>query len=301
MKTSIVIPAHNSAAVIPQVFQALKRQDYAEFEVVLVDDASTDETVNIAKTFAGGLNLRVLRSEKNLGRARARNFGIENCSGELIILLDSDMEAVPSYVRLHVTLHLQKKRAVGVGALRYPKPLAGRALARYYSTRGGARLKPGRKLPGKYFVSCLASFPKTLFVEVGGFNPEFSTYGGEDLELGLRFEKSGAHLEYLPHAVGYHHHLRSLKEVVMTLEKYGETGIPIVLRSHPEFARDLYLEDLITRRKPSFILELISSDRLQKPLLNLAGSFESGWLPAGLLTLLHYGAYRRGFKRAPRL
>jgi glycosyltransferase involved in cell wall biosynthesis len=297
MRTSIVIPTHNSAAVIPLVFQALKRQEYNEFEVVLVDDASTDGTAQTAEACAGGLKLRILRSEENLGRARARNFGIENSRGDLIVLLDSDIEAVPAYVGLHVALHARRERAVGVGALRYPESLAGRALARYYSSRGGARLQPGQRLPGKYFVSCLASFPKTLFTEVEGFNPEFSTYGGEDLELGLRFEKCGAHLEYLPRAVGYHHHLRSLKDVVKTLEKYGETGIPIVLRSHPEFARDLHLEDL-TAGKPSFMRDLIGSDLLQKPLVNLAGRFESGWIPAGLLTLLHYGAYRRGFRRA---
>ncbi len=297
MKVSVVIPAHNSAAVIPLVLQALDRQDYTEFEVVLVDDASTDGTAQAAQASAGGLCLRILRSDENLGRARARNFGIENCDGDLIILLDSDIVAVPSYVRIHVTLHSKQNRAVGVGALRYPEPLAGRALARYYSSRGGARLKPSQRLPGKYFVSCLASFPKLLFDEVGEFNPEFSTYGGEDLELGLRFEKSGAYLEYLPQAVGYHHHLRSLKEAVQALEKYGESGISIVLRSHPEFARDLHLED-ITSGKPSLIRDSISSNLLHKPLLNLAESFESGWIPSGLLTLFHYGAYRRGFKRA---
>ena len=301
MKASIIIPAYNASATLGIVLQALIQQDFTDFEVIVVDDASTDNTSQIAESFTGALDLRLFRPEENLGRARARNFGVEKSRGEIVLLLDSDIEAVPDYVSAHLALHEEESRAVGVGVLRYPPTLAKKALACYYATRGGARLKPGQPLPGKYFVSCLASFRRTLFDEIGGFHPGFRLYGGEDLELGLRFEKSGARLVYLPGAIGYHHHLRTLKEVVSTLERYGRHGIPLVLDRHPEFAREMALDDVMPGLSgkaniiSGILRRLLTSSVFAVPLLEIASRLEAHRLPSGLLTYLHYCAYRRGF------
>lgn len=297
MKASIVIPAYNAAATLGLVLQALMKQDFSDFEVIVVDDASTDDTSGVAERFFGRLDLRALRAEENLGRAKARNFGVEKSKGEIVLLLDSDIEAVPAYVSAHLTLHDREPRAVGVGVLRYPPPLAKRALARYYSSRGGSRLKAGEPLPGKYFVSCLASFRRSLFDEIGGFHHGFHTYGGEDLELGLRFQKNGATLAYLLDAIGYHHHLRSFKEVIATLRRYGQYGVPLVLEHHPEFASEMRLDDLNSDHPTTktYLRRLAASSIFFAPLLEIASLFESRRLPSLLLTYLHYCAYRKGF------
>lgn len=301
MKASIVIPAYNASPTLPLVLDALTEQNTTDFEVIVVDDASADNTSAIAEEYTKKLDFRVFRACENLGRARARNFGVEKSKGDIVLLLDSDIQTVPEYVWAHLSLHEKESKAVGVGALKYPPELAKKALARYYSARGAARLKQGQPIPGKYFVSCLASFRRTLFDEVGGFDTRFRYYGGEDLELGLRFEKSGAHLAYIPEAVGYHHHLRPLKEVISTLEKYGREGIPIVLSRHPEFAAELALEDLTDLRKTrtgwlkAVMRRSVSSPLFFYPLLEIAGLLQDGYLPSPLLTYLHYRAYRKGY------
>ncbi len=302
MTASIVIPAYNASATIGLVLAALTRQDFFDFEVILIDDASTDNTVELAAEFSTKLSLNIHRIEENLGRARARNFGVEKSSGEVVLLLDSDIETISNYVSSHLALHERQSRAVGVGALRYPPHLAKKALARYYSSRGGERLKPGEALPGKAFLSCLASFPRSLFDELGGFHAGFRIYGGEDLELGLRFQKSGAALTYLPSAIGYHHHLRTLKEVVRTLAEYGKHGIPQVLDLHPDFAVQMKLDDLHkgTFNQKRILRTIATSGIFFRPLLEIASAFESNKLPSALLTYLIYCSCRRGYAQSLR-
>ncbi len=299
MKISVIIPAHNASRTLTITLDALRRQTFRDFEVVVVDDASEDATSWVADSYSPHLDLQIVRPPENLGRARARNLGIERARGDILLLLDSDIEPVPDYVSLHVTLHRNRPRAVGVGALRYPDYLSGKALAQYYSSRGGARLQPGTPLPGKAFISCLASFRRTLIEEVGAFDPAFRVYGGEDLDLGLRFRKAGAELTYLPEAVGYHHHLRDLDEVMRTLEKYGEFGIPIVFDRHPEFAARMKLDDLLAG-KNNHLRHLAASAPPYRLLRSIAAVFQNRKLPAPLLTYLIYCAYRTGYRRSLR-
>jgi len=305
MRASVVIPAFNAAATVPLVLRALQNQDFRDFEVILVDDASTDDTRSIAEKNAGNLELRIIRNFTNQGRAITRNLGVGQSHGEIIILLDSDIEIAPNYISAHLRLHESLPRAVGIGALRYPPHLAKRALARYYISRGGARMRLGQPLPGKYFVSGLASFSRALFEEEGGFDERFQTYGSEDLELGLRFYAAGAKIQYLPKAVGYHHHLRPMKEVMAILHQYGREGIPVLLAKHPDFAADLRLDDqtgLIPAGSPSGLMRrLLMASFFFSPAAALADLCQNVPLPSMLLTYLHYAAYRRGFSEYLRL
>jgi glycosyltransferase involved in cell wall biosynthesis len=300
MDVSIIIPAYNAASTIGLVLSALAHQDFPDFEVVVVDDSSEDDTTDIAAGFSDQLNLRLLRLSSNAGRAHARNCGVEESMGEIILLLDADIEVVPSYVSMHRDLYESELTVVGVGALKYPPPLARKAMGRYYSRRGAAQLDPGQPLPGRYFISGLASFRRSLFTRVGGFDEAFRFYG-EDQELGLRFQKVGAHLLHLPNAVGYHHHLRPFDEILATLDKYGFEGIPLVLERHPEFARDLRLEDLTGNPPMSWfkgaIRRFAVNPLFNAPLAAFVKYFESYPLPSPLLTYLIYSAYRRGYIR----
>jgi GT2 family glycosyltransferase len=298
MEASLVIPGCNSAKTLPLVLGSLNRQDFTDFEVVLVDDASSDDTSRIAQERRGGLDLKIIRHEENRGRAASRNDGIEQAQGRIILLLDSDVEVAPGYVSTHLALHRQQANAVGIGSVRYPDYLAGQALARYYVTRGASKIGPNRPLPGKYFLSGVASFPRPLFDQAGGFNLHFHFYG-EDLELGLRFAQLGAKLYYLPQAIGYHHHLRPFKEVLELLDRYGRESLPRLVELHPEFAVELYIDDLLTSppvfQTKALWRRLATAGVFFRPLAGLARALSAGPLPSPLLTYLFWAAYRRGF------
>lgn len=88
-KVSVIIPMHNAEKTIKRALDSLMNQSYANIEVVVVNNNSTDKSINIAKTYLNKLELKLL-NEKNSGPSYARNSGIENSSGEYIMFLDAD-------------------------------------------------------------------------------------------------------------------------------------------------------------------------------------------------------------------
>lgn len=88
---SVIIPTFNRAAILPRAIESVLAQDYRPFEVLIIDDASTDNTQDIVRAFADD-RLKYIRQRQNGGASRARNTGIELAKGEFIAFLDSDDE-----------------------------------------------------------------------------------------------------------------------------------------------------------------------------------------------------------------
>jgi succinoglycan biosynthesis protein ExoO len=86
---SIIIPTYNTEDYLPQALESVLEQTFTNFEIIVVDDASTDATFEIAKSYQD-LRIRVLRNHQNLGAAATRNCAIKNAQGQWIALLDSD-------------------------------------------------------------------------------------------------------------------------------------------------------------------------------------------------------------------
>ncbi len=92
-RISIIIPAYNRADVLPRAINSVLSQTFTDYEIIVVDDASTDETSAVARNFNGPVH--VIRHEVNRGPAAARNTGIEATSGAYVAFLDSDDEWMP--------------------------------------------------------------------------------------------------------------------------------------------------------------------------------------------------------------
>lgn len=92
MKVSVIIPCYNAEAYIRRCLNALELQQYKDFEVICIDDCSTDDTANIINDFIdrGKISLRYFRNSVNSGPALSRNHGIESAIGEYICFCDSD-------------------------------------------------------------------------------------------------------------------------------------------------------------------------------------------------------------------
>jgi len=90
---SVVIPTHNRETLVERAVRSALAQTYPRIEVVVIDDASSDGTVDRLSQFA---SIRVIRLERNLGGAGARNVGIRETGGELVAFLDSDDEWLPN-------------------------------------------------------------------------------------------------------------------------------------------------------------------------------------------------------------
>jgi glycosyltransferase involved in cell wall biosynthesis len=100
-KVTVFIPAYNREKYIGEAIESILAQSYTNFEILLIDDGSTDGTVDIMHSFSDS-RLRIIRNETNLGIPRTRNKGIEHARGEFIAMLDSDDRAFPTRLEKQV-------------------------------------------------------------------------------------------------------------------------------------------------------------------------------------------------------
>jgi len=102
VKVSIIVPTYNRAHLVGRSIESALCQTHRDFEIIIIDDGSTDETFDVVKPFFKHPQVRYLRHEKNKGHQAARNTGIKNANGEYIAFLDSDDVWVPKKIELQL-------------------------------------------------------------------------------------------------------------------------------------------------------------------------------------------------------
>ena len=112
-KVSVVIPTHNRAGFLQAAIQSVLNQTFQDFEIIVVDDASEDQTTEIVRSFSDP-RIRYMRHESNKGQGASRNDGIRQASGEYIALLDDDDEWLPEKLAKQVALLDSSPSQVGM-------------------------------------------------------------------------------------------------------------------------------------------------------------------------------------------
>ena len=180
-KVTIIIPTYNRAKSVCRSVSSVLDQTFTDFEIIIIDDASTDDTVERLKEF--GDRIRVIRHPENKGVSAARNSGLIKAKGEYIALLDSDDYWMPNKLQVQVAFFKENPDAVI-------------SQVREVWIRNGKRVNPAKKHlkpSGDIFIPslklCLVSpsavmFKKSLLDEVGMFDEEFPVC--EDYDLWLR-------------------------------------------------------------------------------------------------------------------
>ncbi|MFC1559866.1 glycosyltransferase family 2 protein [Candidatus Margulisiibacteriota bacterium] len=210
MKLSVVIGTYNQKDSLKLVLGSFEDQTAPKdsFEVVLVDSSSSDGTDKMIADLKHTFDLNYIRQE-DLGRPGARNRGIKEAKGEIILLTDADMIAHEKLVEEHIKCH-EECGNVAIEGLTYN-------LKRLENYRSPDNLTPyiqkepkaKQKLHWMYFLSGNLSLRKETAVKAGLFDPMFTGYGWEDIELGYRVHKLGMPIIYLPSAKNYHYHIVS--------------------------------------------------------------------------------------------
>ena len=112
---SVIIPTYNRAALLPRAIDSILNQTFQNFEIVIIDDASTDNTAQILKEYKKKSNkIKVITHEKNQGVAQARNTGNQHARGKYIALLDSDDYALPNFLETAVSF-MEENPSVTIG------------------------------------------------------------------------------------------------------------------------------------------------------------------------------------------
>ncbi|MCR4784531.1 MAG: glycosyltransferase family 2 protein [bacterium] len=195
-EVSVQICSHNRKDVLKKVLESLKDQTLPaeRFEVVLVDDGSTDGTQAMAESLELPYHLTVLRHEKNAGLATARNTGLRACRGHVILIIDDDVIAHPDLLRQHVLTHASYDKIVCNGWVNHVSTPKRPEVPKFTMA----------DISMSFFWTSNVSVKRKHLLEIGGFDEDFKEYGWEDQEVGLRLMALGlkAHNNYK--AIGFH-------------------------------------------------------------------------------------------------
>ncbi|MBA7548094.1 Undecaprenyl-phosphate 4-deoxy-4-formamido-L-arabinose transferase [subsurface metagenome] len=112
---SVIIPTYNRAHLIGRAINSVLNQTYQDFEIIVIDDGSTDKTKEVVKNFQKqDKRIRYIWYEKNKGGSAARNIGIRDAKCEYIAFLDSDDEWMPKKIEKQVNFFVKCSKSVGV-------------------------------------------------------------------------------------------------------------------------------------------------------------------------------------------
>jgi len=240
IRFSVIIPAYNAEKTISACLEGLKNQslDKIEYEVIVVDDGSTDRTSEIANAF----NVKCI-SQTNRGPAAARNKGAQEAEGEIILFTDSD--CVPDHNWLQEMLTpFSSPDVVGVkGAYRtrQKEPAARFAQAEFEDRYDLLQRSPAIDMVDTYS----AAFKKDVFLEIGGFDENFPVANNEDTDLSYRLAAAGHKLVFNPKAFVYHTHPDTFMKYLKLKFRRGFWRM-VVYRRYPDKAvKDSYTPAVI--------------------------------------------------------
>ena len=210
---SVVIPTYNRKPILAKCLLALENQQFGnivrDYEVIVVDDGSTDGTLEWLVANADKLTHVRSISQCHQGPAAARNLGVEDAKGDTIIFIDSDLVVTERFLQAHADALLQGYKEMDSAQV---DRLAARVFT-YGSVINTCNFDNPTSEPYKitdfsaaYFATGNVAIARHWLLEAGLFDTRFQLYGWEDLELGVRLNKLGLKLIKCPAAVGYHWH-----------------------------------------------------------------------------------------------
>jgi glycosyltransferase involved in cell wall biosynthesis len=194
---SVIIPNYNYGAYIGQCISSVLQSAYPpeKLEIIVVDDASTDQSVKIVGDIIKNtsLSLHLVQNDTNLGLVRSRNRGIVNSLGEFLFFLDSDNLIAKNCIALHVEALQNQPNCVACYA---PVRDFSNSTGELLSLRSNNHFDYRKLLHGNY-IDAMAMFRKKDLVESGMFSTDMPPYGWEDYELWLRLGSENKKVHYI--------------------------------------------------------------------------------------------------------
>lgn len=231
---TVVMPTFNRRDRLARAIAALEAQEVdLPFDVVVVSDGSTDGTDEMLAEIEPRVPLRAF-SQSNGGPAAARNRGLSEATGELIVFIDDDIVAGRGLIQAHVDAHRTLGDAmVVVGPMIDPDDAVLAPWVRWEQAmlrKQYAALEAGEyEATARQFYTGNASVLRRYVVGAGGFDTAFRR--AEDVELAYRLEDHGLRFAYVPSAIGFHYADRSYASWKSMAYVYGQNDVV--------FARDL--------------------------------------------------------------
>ena len=227
-RVTVVVASYNGAATLRTCLQSLEALNYPDFEVILVDDGSTDSTQEIAALFPA---VRTLRHERNLGLSAARNTGIYAATGEIIAFTDSDCRADEDWLR-YVVGDLLSSGFAGMGGHNFlPSDDSAVAAVVMVSPGGPAHVMLTDRI-AEHIPGCNMVFHRWALLELGGFDPVFWK-AGDDVDICWRLQQRGYRIGFSPGGFVWHYRRNTIQAYLKQQAGYGDAEA-LLERRHPE-------------------------------------------------------------------
>ena len=190
-RISVIVPACNSTLHLPRCLDALARSEYLQFEVIVVDDCSTDDTASIGERYGA----RCLRTPQRMGPAGARNLGAQAAGGEILLFVDADVVVPPGTLRLVAEDFVRDPELAAVFGSYDDQPAWQSFISQYKNLMHHYVHQTSSELATTFWAGC-GAMRKAVFEEFRGFDAEtYFTPSIEDIALGLKLTQSGRRIK----------------------------------------------------------------------------------------------------------
>lgn len=290
IKVSVIVPVYNAAATIERVIAAiLSQQTNHSFEIIMVDDGSTDQTPYIIKKTA---QVKYIYQE-NAGPAKARNTGVLAAQGEFLAFTDSDCLPQSDWLENLLKGFKDERIAVVSGSYGIANPHF--PLARCIHQEIIYRHRFLMPVYPKSFGSYNFCIRRKIFLEVGGFNVSYRRASGEDNDLSYKIIESGYQIFFEPKALVDHFHTHRLGKYLKEQARHGFWRVRMYA-DHPEmvkgddytFWKDMVEVPCSLLIVAMFVVSPLSGSSFKHIFLFFLTSFYIFELIAGIVMMQHF-------------
>src|SRR5579864_1178621 len=213
---SVIVCSYNGGRTLPRCLESLGKINYPNYEVILVDDGSTDNTTEIAAQFP---KVRYIH-QTNHGLSHARNTGATAAKGDVFVYTDSDCMADPDWL-YYLIGTLTSGDYAGVGGPNVSPPARNAIQAVVAAAPGGPSHVLLTDTVAEHIPGCNMAFRRWAFENIGGFDPEYRK-AGDDVDFCWRLQQAGGVIAFSPTAIVWHHRRFTLREFLKQQEGYRE-------------------------------------------------------------------------------
>ncbi len=226
-KVSVVVATYNGGRTLRNCLESLSRLNYPDYEVIVVDDGSTDQTPDIAESFP---SIRYSR-QTNQGLSAARNAGIRAATGEILAFTDDDCRADEDWL-YYLVNDLLRGDYAGIGGHNLLPPEDSSVAAAVLVSPGGPAHVMLTDREAEHIPGCNMAFYKWALEQIGLFDPIFRK-AGDDVDICWRLQDARFKIGFSPAGFVWHYRRATVKAYLSQQSGYGEAEA-LLIRKHPE-------------------------------------------------------------------
>jgi O-antigen biosynthesis protein len=225
-QVSVIVCAYNAERTMESCLVSLEKLNYPNYEVIVVNDGSTDRTLEICQQYP----YIKLISQPNYGLSVARNVGLQAATGEIIAYTDSDCYADPDWLT-YLVITFQTTGLSAVGGPNFQPPEDSLIPSCVAVSPGCPTHVLLTDDTAEHIAGCNMAFRKQVLEEIDGFDPQFRA-AGDDIDICWRLQDQGYTIGFSPAAIVWHYRRNTVKDYVKQQRGYGKAEA-LVYFKHP--------------------------------------------------------------------